>query len=571
MQIINAMLSQQNAFYLTLSVHDLFQRSGWAGVTGIDCRLSIDRAHPPPPLFCGQVLTMSCRVAGLINSMGYNIVRDMDDTASLDLLPEEVLKEILLLEEQKQKLETRDIARDQFMAYAKHVYDGFIEGTHHRIIAEKLERIAAGDLKRLIVNMPPRHSKSEFASYLMPSWFLGRNPKLKIIQATMNTELAVRFGRKVRDLIADPIYKEIFPNTDLKQDSQAAGRWETSVGGEYFAAGVGAAMTGRGADLLIIDDPHSEQDALSASAYDNAYEWYTSGPRQRLQPGGSIIIVQTRWSKKDITGRLLNAQAKDVMADQWEVVEFPAIMPSGEPLWPEFWEKDELLKVKASLSVGKWNAQWQQNPTSEETAVVKRDWWRVWEEEDIPDLDYVIQSYDTAYSKRETADYSAITTWGVFQPHRNGDQHLILMDAKKGRWSFPELKDVAQEENDYWEPELILIEAKASGQSLADEMRMLNLPVSTFSPGRRKGGGLDKMTRMHIVSPIFESGKVWYPEGRKFADEVIEEVASFPNGDHDDFCDSMTMALMRFRQGGFISLNGEEFEDDPPRKMREYY
>ena len=571
MQTINAMLSQQNAFYFTLSVHDLFQRLGWAGVTGIDCQLSIDRARPHPPLFCGQVLTMSCRVAGLINSMGYNIVRDMDDTASLDLLPEEVLKEILLLEEQKQKLETRDIARDQFMAYAKHVYDGFIEGTHHRIIAEKLERIAAGDLKRLIVNMPPRHSKSEFASYLMPSWFLGRNPKLKIIQATMNTELAVRFGRKVRDLIADPIYKEIFPGTDLKQDSQAAGRWETSAGGEYFAAGVGAAMTGRGADLLIIDDPHSEQDALSASAYDNAYEWYTSGPRQRLQPGGSIIIVQTRWSKKDITGRLLNAQAKDVMADQWDVVEFPAIMPSGEPLWPEFWEKDELLKVKASLSVGKWNAQWQQNPTSEETAVVKRDWWRVWEEEDIPDLDYVIQSYDTAYSKRETADYSAITTWGVFQPHRNGDQHLILMDAKKGRWSFPELKDVAQEENDYWEPELILIEAKASGQSLADEMRMLNLPVSTFSPGRRKGGGLDKMTRMHIVSPIFESGKVWYPEGRKFADEVIEEVASFPNGDHDDFCDSMTMALMRFRQGGFISLNGEEFEDDPPRKAREYY
>ena len=300
------------------------------------------------------------------------------------------------------------------------MYDGFIEGTHHRIIAEKLERIAAGDLKRLIVNMPPRHSKSEFASYLMPSWFLGRNPKLKIIQATMNTELAVRFGRKVRDLIADPIYKEIFPNTDLKQDSQAAGRWETSVGGEYFAAGVGAAMTGRGADLLIIDDPHSEQDALSASAYDNAYEWYTSGPRQRLQPGGSIIIVQTRWSKKDITGRLLNAQAKDVMADQWEVVEFPAIMPSGEPLWPEFWEKDELLKVKASLSVGKWNAQWQQNPTSEETAVVKRDWWRVWEEEDIPDLDYVIQSYDTAYSKRETADYSAIQRGACFNHIETG-------------------------------------------------------------------------------------------------------------------------------------------------------
>ena len=493
-------------------------------------------------------------------------------STNLQALPDEVLKETLLLEEQLKKLDTRDLARDKFMAYAKHVYDGFIEGRHHKIIAEKLEAIAEGKLKRLIVNMPPRHSKSEFASYLMPSWFLGRNPKLKIIQATMNTELAVRFGRKVRDLIADPIYAEIFPDTDLKQDSQAAGRWETSAGGEYFAAGVGAAMTGRGADLLIIDDPHSEQDALSSSAYDTAYEWYTSGPRQRLQPGGTIIIVQTRWSKKDLTGRLLGAQARDLMADQWEVVEFPAILPSGEPLWHEFWKKEELLKVKASLSVGKWNAQWQQNPTSEEVAMVKRDWWQLWEREDTPRLDYIIQSYDTAYSKKETADYSAITTWGVFEPKENGEQHLILLDAKKGRWNFPELKEIAVDQNEYWEPDMMLIEAKASGASLADELRMLNLPVTTFSPGRRKGGGgMDKTTRMHMVSPIFESGKVWYPD-EKFADEVIEEVASFPNGDHDDYCDSMTMALLRFRQGGFISLQGEdEPENWFPRGAREYY
>ena len=491
---------------------------------------------------------------------------------NLEALPDEVLKETLLLEEQLKRLETRDKARDKFMAYAKHVYDGFIEGRHHSIIAEKLELIAQGKLKRLIVNMPPRHSKSEFASYLMPSWFLGRNPKLKIIQATMNTELAVRFGRKVRDLIADPIYAEIFPNTDLKQDSQAAGRWETSAGGEYFAAGVGAAMTGRGADLLIIDDPHSEQDALSASAYDTAYEWYTSGPRQRLQPGGTIIIVQTRWSKKDLTGRLLGAQAKDIMADQWDIVEFPAILPSGEPLWHEFWKKEELLKVKASLSPGKWNAQWQQDPTSDDIAMVKREWWQLWEREDTPRLDYIIQSYDTAYSKKESADYSAITTWGVFEPKENGEQHLILLDAKKGRWNFPELKEIAVEQNEYWEPDMMLIEAKASGSSLADELRLINLPVTTYSPGRRKGGGgMDKTTRMHMVSPIFESGKVWYPDER-FADEVIEEVASFPNGDHDDYCDSMTMALMRFRQGGFISLQGEEIAEDWfPRRAREYY
>ena len=489
-----------------------------------------------------------------------------------EALPKEVLQEVLLLEQQHKRLETREVAQTKFLAYAKHVYEGFIEGRHHRVIAEKLEDIASGNLKRLIINMPPRHSKSELASYLMPSWFLGRNPKLKIIQATMNTELAVRFGRKVRDLIADPIYAEIFPKTDLKPDSQAAGRWETSAGGEYFAAGVGAAMTGRGADLLIIDDPHSEQDALSASAYDTAYEWYTSGPRQRLQPGGTIIIVQTRWSKKDLTGRLLGAQAKDIMADQWDIVEFPAILPSGEPLWHEFWKKEELLKVKASLSPGKWNAQWQQDPTSDDIAMVKREWWQLWEREDTPRLDYIIQSYDTAYSKKETADYSAITTWGVFEPKENGEQHLILLDAKKGRWNFPELKEIAVEQNEYWEPDMMLIEAKASGSSLADELRLINLPVTTYSPGRRKGGGgMDKTTRMHMVSPIFESGKVWYPDER-FADEVIEEVASFPNGDHDDYCDSMTMALMRFRQGGFISLQGEEIAEDWfPRRAREYY
>ena len=394
-------------------------------------------------------------------------------------IPDDVLRKKLMLEETLRGIERRDQAQNHFMPFAHHVYDNFIEGNHHRIIAEKLERVARGELKRLIVNMPPRHSKSELASYLMPAWFLGRNPKLKIIQATMNTELATRFGRKVRDLIDDPMYREIFPEITLKADSQAAGRWETNRGGEYFAAGVGAAMTGRGADLLIIDDPHSEQDALSSTAYDNTYEWYTSGPRQRLQPGGTIIIVQTRWSKKDLTGRLLNEQAKDQLADQWEVVEFPAILPSDKPLWPEFWKKEELLGVKASLSPGKWNAQWQQNPTSDDVALVKREWWREWEKENVPRLKYILQSYDTAFSKKETADYTAITTWGVFDPEEDGTDHIILLDARKGRYNFPELKEEAFEQYEYWEPDMVLIEAKASGLPLADELMRINIPVST--------------------------------------------------------------------------------------------
>jgi len=491
---------------------------------------------------------------------------------NLQGLPEEALKEILALTEAKRKLDLREEAQERFMPFAHHVYENFIEGRHHRIIAEKLERVARGELKRLIINMPPRHSKSEFASFLMPAWFLGRNPKLKIIQATHNTELAVRFGRKVRDLIDDPQYKEIFPNTNLKEDNKGAGKWQTSAGGEYFAAGVGAAVTGRGADLFIIDDPHSEQDALSESAFDNAYEWYTSGPRQRLQPGGAIILVMTRWGKKDLTGRLLQAQTGDSMADKWEVVEFPAILPSGASLWPEFWEKDALLSIKASLPVGKWSAQWQQQPTATESAIVKREWWKTWEKDEPPQLKYILQAYDTAFSKKETADYSAITTWGVFDPQDGSPDNIILLDAQRGRWNFPELKEVAYNEYEYWEPDMVIVEKKASGGPLIDEMRSRGLPVLGFSPGRRAGGGgVDKITRMHMVSPLFEAGIVWAPAAKKFADEVIEEVASFPNGDHDDFCDSMTLALMRFRQGGFVSLDGEDDDEEYYPRKREYY
>jgi predicted phage terminase large subunit-like protein len=486
---------------------------------------------------------------------------------NLQALPEDALKEILALTEAKKRLDTREKAHDYFMPFAHHVYENFIEGQHHRVIAEKLELVAQGKLKRLIINMPPRHSKSEFASFLMPAWFLGRNPKLKIIQATHNTELAVRFGRKVRDLIDDPQYKDIFPDTNLKEDNKGAGKWQTSAGGEYFAAGVGAAVTGRGADLFVIDDPHSEQDALSESAFDNAYEWYTSGPRQRLQPGGAIIIVMTRWGKKDLTGRLLAAQGSDIMADQWEVVEFPAILPSDKPLWPEFWEKDALLGIKASLPVQKWNAQWQQTPTSSDSAIIKREWWQEWQKKEIPPVKYIIQSYDTAFSKKESADYSAITTWGVFEPEEGGSDNLILLDARRGRWNFPELKEVAYEEHEYWEPDMVVVEAKATGTPLIDELRLRGIPALGFSPGK----GRDKVTRMHMVAPLFEAGIVWAPNDKKFADEVIEEVVSFPNGDHDDFCDSMTLALMRFRQGGFVSLLGEEEEHDEYRRKREYY
>mgnify|MGYP003112850863 FL=1 len=486
--------------------------------------------------------------------------------ANLSHLSESQMKEILQLQERLDLLNARDACRDSFMEYIRHIWPGFIEGDHHRLIADKLTRVAKGELKRLIVNMPPRHTKSEFASIYFPSWMMGLKPDLKIMQTTHTADLSINFGRKVRNLMDTDEYKGIFPEASLAADSKSAGKWQTGGGGEYFAAGVGGAIAGRGADLLIIDDPHSEQDAMSLPLLDSCYEWYTSGPRQRLQPGGTIVIVMTRWSTADLTGRLLSRQTEN-NADQWEVVELPAVFEdSGNVLWPEFWKREELDAVKASIPVSKWNAQYQQNPTSEEGAIIKRDWWQLWEKDDPPPCSYIIQSYDTAFSKKETADYSAITTWGVFSPSDGAGEAIILLDAQKGRWDFPELKAVAQEQYNEFEPDMVLIEAQASGTPLTHELRAMGIPVVNYRPSR----GNDKMTRVHAVSPVFEAGMVWAPD-HVFADEVIEECAAFPFAPNDDYVDTTTQAILRFRQGNFINLYSDEEEEEVYRAKRAYY
>tara|TARA_R100001509_G_C4881417_1_gene220262 strand:- start:1571 stop:3055 length:1485 start_codon:yes stop_codon:yes gene_type:complete len=466
------------------------------------------------------------------------------------------------------ELHEREEFQTSFLRFVRHVWPSFIAGSHHKIFADKLERVARGELKRLIVNMPPRHTKSEFASYLFPAWVMGQKPETKIIQATHTAELAVGFGRKVKNLLDSEIYRDVFPDIQLARDAKASGRWSTDKGGEYYAVGVGGALAGRGADLCIIDDPVSEQDALSPAALDSIYEWYTSGPRQRLQPGGAIIIVMTRWSIRDLTAKVLNKQAEGG-ADQWEVVEFPAIFPDTDNvLWPEFWSRDELEGVRASIPVAKWNAQYLQNPTAEEGAIIKREWWNVWDSDDPPFCDYVIQSYDTAFTKSERADYSAITTWGVFYPDEGDEAAIILLDSEKGRWEFPELKDAAMRLYQEFEPDMVLVEQKASGTPLTQDLRKMGIPVSGFTPGR----GADKFSRMNACAPVFESGMVWCPETR-WAEEVIEECAAFPNGEHDDLADSMTQAILRFRQGGFVATRADYEDDDLAtyRRSREYY
>ena len=494
---------------------------------------------------------------------------------NLQNLSDADLRDLFAKLDHYEQLKTREDAANDFMHFVKKVWPTFIEGAHHKRMARAFERVARGELKRLIINMPPRHTKSEFASYLLPAWFLGNYPQKKVIQTSHTAELAVGFGRKVRNLVDQETYTSVFPGVGLQADSKAAGRWATNAGGEYFAIGVGGAVTGKGADLLIIDDPHSEQEAalaeINPEIYDKTYEWYTSGPRQRLQPGGSIVIVMTRWSKRDLTGQVIKAEAQRG-GEGWEVIEFPALLPSGQPLWPEFWSLKELDALKLELPNAKWQAQYQQNPTSEVSAIVKREWWQIWEDGDPPHCDFILQSWDTAFEKSSRADYSACTTWGVFYKENSStgrmDTNIILLNAFRDRMEFPELKRRALEQMKDWEPDSVIIEKKASGAPLIYELRAMGVPVQEFTPSK----GNDKISRLNAVSDMFASGRVWAPP-TQWADEVIDEVASFPAGEHDDYVDSVSLALMRFRKGGYLrtTLDEEEEPQQFRRRSEGYY
>jgi predicted phage terminase large subunit-like protein len=481
--------------------------------------------------------------------------------------------EALDLLDKAQEHKTKNLARSDMIEFAKSVYPGFKVGPHHRKLAKIFTEVIAGTKKRVIINIAPRMGKSEFSSYLFPAFFLGNFPEKKIIMGTHTAGLSEDFGRRVRNLLADDDYHGLFPQTLVADDQKAAGKWSTSAGGQYYAAGVGGALAGRGADLFVIDDPHSEQDvkANSRLAFDTAWSWFQTGPLQRLMPGGAIIIVMTRWGKLDLTGRLIDYQAKNPEAEPWEIVELPAILhedtENEKSLWPEQWPLATLKATKASIDPQYWNAQYMQQPTSNSAAIISRKSWRIWPQDDPPRCDYIIQSWDTAFETKTTADYSACTTWGVFYNEEEQDKaQVILLDAFKDRMAFPELKAIALKHYKEWSPDAFIVEKKAAGAPLIQELRATGIPVEEFSPSR----GNDKIVRLNAVSDLFASGTVWAPDTR-WAREVIEEVASFPNGENDDYVDTTSQALLRFRKGGFIPLDSDEQEDRTYRRRRAAY
>lgn len=494
---------------------------------------------------------------------------------NLDKLSE---AEIIELHEVVEVLERRKhtvACQNDLIAFCKHMQPDYKVGKHHRILANLLMELAEGRKDRICVNIPPRHGKSQLVSIYFPAWFIGKYPTKKILMVSHTTDLAVDFGRKVRNIIDNPAYKEIFPTVGLAADSKSAGRWNTNVGGEYFACGVGSALAGRGADLLLVDDPHNEQDIINGNfdVFDKAYEWFTYGARTRLMPGGRVAIIQTRWHLDDLTGRVTKDMGMNEHADQYEVIEFPAILETQQTktdengqevteikekaLWPEFFDLPALYRTKASMPLFQWNAQYQQSPTSEEAAIVKREWWQWWKQERPPRCEYLIMSLDAAAESHNRADFTALTTWGVWLNEEANAHHIILLNSIKKRAEFPELKQMALEEYKEWEPDSFIVEKKSSGTALYQELRRMGVMVQEYTPHRGSG---DKMARLNSVADIVQSGLVWVPETR-WAEELIEEIAAFPFGRNDDLVDSTVMALMRFRQGGFIRLPTDEPEE----------
>ena len=485
---------------------------------------------------------------------------DLDTAlANISVLPKAEQMQLLAALDELEKSQALSKRQNTFLEFVKHVYPGYKVGAHHKRLAQIFEDIANGKKKRVIVNIAPRHGKSELISYLAPAWFLGKYPDKKIIMASHTADLAVNFGRRVRNLVGSDAYSDIFPDVELQADSKSASRWGTNHNGEYFAIGVGGALAGRGADLFIIDDPHSEQDAKLGrpDVFLPAWEWFQSGPIQRLMPGGAIIVVMTRWSKLDLTGQIVNQMIKEEGVDEWEVVEFPAIIEDKEgneaSLWPEFWPLEELRAKKAALDVRYWNAQYLQNPVSEEGALIKREWWKIWDNEVPPSCEFTIMSLDAAQEANTRADYNSLTTWGVFFNEETNNYNIILLNAIKQRLEFPELKELVLAEYKDWEPDAFIVEKKSNGAALYQEMRRMGIPLGEFTPGK----GQDKISRVNSVADLFRSGIVWAPD-KRWAHELIEECNDFPSGANDDQVDSTTMALMRFRQGGFIRLPNDE-------------
>ena len=460
-------------------------------------------------------------------------------------------------------------AQHTLLDYAQHLQTSYLRPPHIEFLAEKLEAVERGDITRLAISMPPRHGKSELASNFFPSWFLGRNPDKYVIFSTYAQELADDFGRKVRNTMRDERFSQVFSNVQLDDTSQSARRFGTNKLGTYFAVGAGGAITGRGAHLLIVDDIiKGREDADSTAIRRSVTDWYKSVAYTRLMPGGRIVIVGTRWHEADLLGFVL----EEATHEPWEVINLPAIADEddqlgreqGEALWPEQFPLERLIEIKKTVGSREWAALFQQSPSAEDGNIFKRFWWQWWEDSEPPDCDFILQSYDTAFSSSRDADYTAVQTWGVFE--KDDKPCAILLSCLNERLEYPQLREKAVDLYKRWQPDTVLIEKKASGQSLLQDLRRSGIPVTDYTPDR------DKVARAHSIAPMVESGQIYLPRGKYWADDFLNQCSSFPNGRRKDMVDAFTQAIIRLKNGYFLHyLNEIEDETEFKSKKRYYW
>lgn len=490
----------------------------------------------------------------------------------------------------------------------------FSVGPHHRLICDELMLLEKGEIDRLMLFLPPRTSKSTIMSIYFPAWCLGRNPNWEWIGASHSDKLAIKFGRSVRDLIGSHQYQTVFPHIAISKTNAASDQWAITYhkkgAGSYLACGTNQKIAGFGAHCAGIDDPISEQDAWSKAKRETVNEWYPGGLRSRLMPGGRVAIAQTRWHERDLSGYLLQMMKEDPDADQWTVISIPALntpesvahlLPAtqalkqdgllpedypdpvvGESFWPrapvegEFcWPTSVLKRTKGNLPPYQWDALYMQSPSAQDGGIFKESYWQDWLLNDPPECDYIIQSYDTAFSERTAADYSAVTTWGIFLDDGEEDDtkyNAILLGAKRGHWSYPDLRQRAINMYEDRRPDAVIIEKKASGQSLIQDLRLAGIPVFEYQPDR------DKVSRAHTVAALFHVGKVYVPKKKSWAKEVMAECRQFPNGANDDYVDTVTQAMLWLRNGGWVSnpkdawgMLKEEMDTGKTERRRRYY
>jgi len=462
-------------------------------------------------------------------------------------------------------------------------------GKHIEVISNKLKELESGKIKRLMVFLPPRSSKSVICSKLFPAWYMGRNPEHEILTVSHSDQLSSDFGRSVRDLVNTDEYHNVFQGVSLRSDVRAAGKWKTNQGGTYYAAGVRSQIAGRGAHIAILDDVMSEEDSYSESGRKYVKDWYPAGLRTRIMPNGSILIINTRYHYDDLCGWLLKQQ-EDMSQYEvipWEVIKIPAWvdensskllnLPVGSSYFPE-WKPDDVLKVdemeiKASNGSRYWNALYMQNPTPEEGGLIKKRWIQWWDSPEPPPCDFIIQTYDTAFSTRTTADYSVIQTWGIFSMYDQNEigeegfpSNLIMLGNVRGRFEYPELRRISQTLYSKHMPDVCIIEKKASGQSLIQDMRRSGLPVQEYIPDK------DKVSRVYAASPLMEAGRVWLPKNKTWSDDLLTELLQFPNAAHDDQVDALTMAIHYMKDSWHLyHPDDPEWDDDAPRKKKVAY